>query len=136
MDSDETPLTRRGFLARSTVLATTGAALAATPGCETLSPGAIATRAAARSAPEAVSPLVEDLAAPDHAISTGDAWVAFCDALKRRADPISGGDCATAASAGETHSGERHYDDVLLRDDAVRVANLRDMAQARSQGWR
>ena len=86
MDLDKTPLTRRGFLARSTVLATSGAALATTPGCETLSPRAIATRAAARSTPEAVRPLVEDLAAPDHAISTGDAWVAFCDALK----PLAG----------------------------------------------
>jgi len=90
MDSDKTPLTRRSFLARSTALATGGAALAATSGCETLSPRSIATRAAARSAPEAVRPLVEDLAAPDHAISTGDAWVAFCDALKPLAGHVTG----------------------------------------------
>ena len=31
-----------------------------------------------------------------------------------------------------THRGERHYNDVLLGDDAGQVTNMRDMARTRS----
>ena len=93
MASESLPLTRRGFLARSTALAAGGAAVA---GCDTLSARAMATRVAARSAPEAVRPLIHDLADPERAVSTGEGWIAFCDALKPLATHVvgqaSGGD--------------------------------------------
>lgn len=90
MASTPRPVTRRGFLTQSTLLAASGAALTGGTACESLSPRTIAARAAARSAPEDVRPLIEDMAVPDRAISTGEAWIAFCDALKPLADHVVG----------------------------------------------
>ena len=78
-------LTRRALLARATASALTASAAVAASGC-----AAIGTRAAALGAPEAVRPLIHNLADPADAISTGDAWVAFCDSLKPLASHVTG----------------------------------------------
>ena len=78
-------LTRRALLARATASALTASAAVAASGC-----AAIGTRAAALGAPEAVRPLIHNLADPANAISTGDAWVAFCDSLKPLASHVTG----------------------------------------------
>ena len=69
-------LTRRALLAKATAGALTASATVAAPGC-----AVVGTRAAALGAPEAVRPLIHDLANPADAVSSGDAWVAFCDSL-------------------------------------------------------
>ena len=84
--NNEAPgLTRRALLARTTVTALTASAAVAASGC-----AAVGTRAAALGAPEAVRPLIHDLANPADAISSGDAWVAFCDSLKPLASHVTG----------------------------------------------
>ena len=65
--NDETAgLTRRALLARATASALTASAAVAASGC-----AAVGTRAAALGAPEAVRPLIHNLADPADAISTG-----------------------------------------------------------------
>jgi len=81
----EEGITRRTLLTRSTTAAVTIATASATTGCAT-----VATRAAALGAPEAVRPLIHDLADPDQAVASGDAWIAFCDALKPLAAHVTG----------------------------------------------
>jgi hypothetical protein len=86
MASNEHPtgLTRRQLLASSTGLAL-AAGTTSLSGC-----ASTATRIAARSFPEAVRPLVQQMADPEEAISSGDAWVAFLDALKPLARHVTG----------------------------------------------
>lgn len=78
-------LTRRALLARTTAAAITASSAVAASGC-----AAVGTRAAALSAPQAVRPLIHHLANPAAAISSGDAWVAFCDSLKPLAKHVTG----------------------------------------------
>lgn len=90
MASTPNPITRRRFLARSTAFAAGGAAIADGVACKAISPRATASLDEAATVPEAIRPLIEDLARPERAVSTGEAWVAFCDALKPLANHITG----------------------------------------------
>ncbi len=87
MNSNRSPLalTRRQLLASSTGLALTAGTGVSLAGC-----ASVATQVAATTTPEAVQPLIHQLANPAHAISTGEAWVAFCDALKPLARHVTG----------------------------------------------
>jgi len=87
MNSSRPPpvITRRQLLASSTGLALTAGASATLAGC-----ASVATRAAATSPPEAVRPLIHQMADPDEAISSGEAWVAFCEALKPLVRHVTG----------------------------------------------
>ncbi|MBJ18317.1 MAG: DUF1214 domain-containing protein [bacterium] len=78
-------ITRRQLLASSTGLALATGTSATLSGC-----ASIATRVAATSAPEAVRPLIHQMADPAAAVSSGEAWVAFCDALKPLARHVTG----------------------------------------------
>ncbi len=83
---DKAPvLTRRALLAQTTASALTASAAIAATGCAT-----VGTRAAALGAPEAVRPLIHTLANPADTISSGEAWVAFCDSLKPLANHVTG----------------------------------------------
>lgn len=84
-DEELPGLTRRALLAKATAGALTASATVAASGC-----AVVGTHAAALGAPEAVRPLIHDLANPADAVSSGDAWVAFCDSLKPLAQHVTG----------------------------------------------
>jgi len=78
-------LTRRQLLASSTGLAITTGTRGAVVGC-----AASVVPAVAASLPETIPNLRQQLPNPEAAISTGEAWVAFCDSLKPLARHVTG----------------------------------------------
>ena len=106
MASTTKPLSRRQFLSRSTALAAGGATIAGSAACGAGSSRATGTRVGSGAADDWRGPLIQDLATPESAISTGEAWVAFCDSLKPLANHIVG---------------PSSEDDLQLRTDGLRA---------------